>query len=157
MVRCTFIIGMLFGLWNTHHYDSLGGLQAVICYQLPNPFPLLVMRLSTTSLQSLLCFDTNHAVAPRWWAFVISCHDWIQMVLGCALSCLWQPTDVLHDGGSQWGVAMSLSMTWKVTCTQHLGCTKAHYELWWGSWEISQVQSSEIFFICLQGSYKKAF
>lgn len=31
MVRCTFIIGMLFRLWNTHHYkyDSLWGDRAV--------------------------------------------------------------------------------------------------------------------------------
>lgn len=87
-----------------------------------------MISCSFISFQSLLCFDTNQVVAGLWWAFVISCHDWIQMVLGCFLSYLWQPSEVLHDGGSLWGATMFLSMTQKVT---HILTTSfAHNTLW---------------------------
>lgn len=121
MVRCAFIIETLFCLWNAHHYkcDSLwgiGGSSAVICYE-------------AISFHGLLCFNTNHVAASQWWAFVISCHDWIQMVFGCIPSWLWQPSEVLDDGGCQWNVTVSLSMTRKVTHSHHVCSARHRYGL----------------------------
>lgn len=93
---------------------SGGTSLAVICYQ-------------TACFQSLLCLDTNQVVAALWWAFVISCHDWIQMALGCILSWLWQLSEVLDDGGSQWGVTTTQKVAQATSAAHDTSWTATGY------------------------------